>query len=354
MWIKNSRPDVYERIGEMGEEELDPLRVSGFAAEIRSLSWTTTRTRSTPGCGAESPVAWVPAVGMWLATSWDAAVRGGLGAGAVRRGHARFADRPQLRQPDDPHLRRRAAPRAARGRSIRKYRPRAVEEYIDELVEPIVAARLDALTDEGEADLMADFFEPVSVRSLGEVLGLGDVDDETLRRWFAALADGATNFEGDAAKQERSDAACAEIEETIAPTLERLEREPDDSTISHMIHSGVEPRGRPRDAIMPSLKVILLGGMQEPGHGPGSVLYALLTHEDAMERSGPTPSCCRAGDRGGHALDLSDRHAGQASDEEGGARGRRAAGGRPGRRCDRGGQSRPRALLRAGPVPPRS
>ena len=33
---------------------------------------------------------------------------------------------------------------------------------------------------------------------------------------------------------------------------------------------------------MPSLKVILLGGMQEPGHGAGSVLYALLTHPEAM------------------------------------------------------------------------
>ena len=29
--------------------------------------------------------------------------------------------------------------------------------------------------------------------------------------------------------------------------------------------------------------MILLGGMQEPGHGAGSVLYALLTHDDAME-----------------------------------------------------------------------
>jgi cytochrome P450 len=39
---------------------------------------------------------------------------------------------------------------------------------------------------------------------------------------------------------------------------------------------------RPREQYLPSLKVILLGGMQEPGHGAGSVLYALLTHPQAL------------------------------------------------------------------------
>lgn len=33
---------------------------------------------------------------------------------------------------------------------------------------------------------------------------------------------------------------------------------------------------------MPTIKVILLGGMQEPGHGAGSVLAGLLTHPEQM------------------------------------------------------------------------
>ena len=311
--------------------------MSGFAAEIEVAHLDDDPYPIYARLRAESPVAWVPAVGMWLATSWDAAVAvasdpdlfaADMPGSPIDRS---FGSPTILTCDGEPHrdLRRSIDP---------KYRPAAVEEYIDALVEPIVAERLASLPDEGEADLMADFFEPVSVRSLGVVLGLGDVDDETLRRWFAALADGATNFECDAAKQERSDAACAEIEETIAPTIERLEREPDDSTISHMIHSGVES-ARPRDAYLPSLKVILLGGMQEPGHGAGSVLYALLTHDDAMESGPGRPRAVARGDRGGHALDLSDRHARQASDEEDGARRCRAARGRPGRGRGRCSQS---------------
>jgi hypothetical protein len=34
---------------------------------------------------------------------------------------------------------------------------------------------------------------------------------------------------------------------------------------------------------MPTLKVILLGGMQEPGHGGGSTLVGLLTHGEQWE-----------------------------------------------------------------------
>ena len=168
-----------------------------------------------------------------------------------------------------------------------KYRPAAVEGYIDELVAPIVAEHLAALEPQlegaGEADLMAELFEPVSVLSLGAVLGLDDVDADTLRRWFAALADGATNFERDPGKQAHSDAAAAEIDERLGPLLDRLEREPDDSAISHMIHAGTDDGGpRPRERYLPSLKVILLGGMQEPGHGAGSVLYALLRHPEQL------------------------------------------------------------------------
>ena len=251
---------------------------------------------------AEEPVAWVPAVEMWLATSWEEAVR-------VASEPERFAadmpgspiDRsfgsPTILTCDGPthrELRRAVDP---------KFRPQEVEGYIEALVGPIVDRHLDALEPGSEVDLMAALLEPVSVLSLGAVLGVGELDADTLRRWFAALADGATNFERDPAKQERSDAVCREIDERLEPLLARLEREPDDSTISHMLHAGM-PAGetRPREAIMPTLKVILLGGMQEPGHGAGSVLFALLSHPEQLaevlaDRDGLLPAAIDEGMR---------------------------------------------------------
>lgn len=255
--------------------------MSGFASEITVAELEDDPYPIYARLRAEEPVAWVPAVGMWLATTWDEAVRvtsepesfaADMPGSPIDRS---FGSPTILTCDGDPHreLRRAVDP---------KFRPHEVEEYIDGLVRPIVDARLEALGG-GVAELMGELFEPVSVLSLAAVLGLGELDAPTLRRWFAALADGATNFEADPEKQAHSDAACTEIDERLAPLINRLEREPDDSTISHMLHAGM-PGGetRPREAIMPSLKVILLGGMQEPGHGAGSVLYALLAHPQAL------------------------------------------------------------------------
>ena len=230
----------------------------------------------------QARVAWVPAVEMWLATGWAEALRvasepelfaADMPGSPIDRS---FGSPTILTCDGEPHreLRKAVDP---------KFRPAAVDEYIDELVTPIVDLHLDAITAAGGAELMSEYFEPISVLSLGAVLGLAELDAATLRRWFGDLADGATNFERDPDKQRRSDATCAEIDERLAPVLDRLESEPDDSTISHMLHAGLEPgESRPREAIMPSLKVILLGGMQEPGHGAGSVLWALLTHPEQL------------------------------------------------------------------------
>jgi aromatic O-demethylase, cytochrome P450 subunit len=168
------------------------------------------------------------------------------------------------------------------------FRPKRVESYVDALVRPIAEQYLAELAAaSGGAggrvvELMADYLEPISTRSLAVVLGLGDVEMPTLRRWFHGLSLGATNYERDPGKQAVADATAAEIDEVVVPQLERLRREPDDSTMSHMLHAGVsEPR--PVEFVLPSLKVAILGGMQEPGHGAGTVLAALLDPADPAQ-----------------------------------------------------------------------
>jgi cytochrome P450 len=155
-------------------------------------------------------------------------------------------------------------------------RPRVVESTTPDLVEPLVESLLDRLEARGEAELMAEYFEPVSVLSLGRVLGLGDVEGDTLRRWFHGLAEGAVNFEDDPARWQVADATGAEIDRELAPVLERMWAEPDGSTISTMLQHAEGTFEQRVRQILPTLKVILLGGMQEPGHAAGTTLAGLL------------------------------------------------------------------------------
>ena len=231
----------------------------------------------------ETPVCWVPSVDMWLVTRWDDVM---TVATDIERFSARndAVDRafgePNILSCDGPiHKELRATLHPS-------LRPKPVEGYIDGLVRPIAEEALRQMCAHGTAaDIMEAFFEPVSARSLASVLGMDDLGDETLRRWFAAMALGASNYEQDPRKQAASDAVIAELEAYLDPIFTRLEAEPDGSLISHMLWEGREDEATPRsrERVLPSLKVLILGGMQEPGHGAGTVLWHLLTHPDQLQ-----------------------------------------------------------------------
>lgn len=162
-----------------------------------------------------------------------------------------------------------------------KYNPRRVAEYIDGLVLPFADAYLEKLRATGGGDLMSDYFEPISILSLTKSLGLGEFDLATLRRWFLGLSQGAINFECDPERQKIADEISNEITRAVSPIMQQLIAEPDDSALSHMLHDGMpENETRAIDFLLPTFKVLLLGGMQEPGHGAGSIMTGLLQNPD--------------------------------------------------------------------------
>jgi cytochrome P450 len=238
----------------------------------------------------EAPIAWIPVLGSWLASNWtycwqiasdsehfvggtDPALDHIFGQPCVLSVDGEVHE--DLRSMLDPHL-----------------RPRAVNRYIEALARPIAQKYLAEIRDRGSAELMAEYFEPISVRALGDVLGLKQVDSATLRSWFHDLSSGFVNKAVDAegnflnpAGFARSDAARGEIEAVITPMLDRLTKEPDDSALSHWLHDGM-PQGqvRSREYIFPTLLTILLGGMQEPGHACGSTMLGLFTQPAQLRR----------------------------------------------------------------------
>jgi cytochrome P450 len=240
---------------------------------------------------AEAPVAWVPAVNLWMVTR---AADVETVASRPDLFTAQVADSPVDRSfggstvmtlDGAEHLELRRSLDAT-------YRPRVVSTYIDDLVEPLAQRFLERLLarPERRAELVAEYFEPISVLSLGAVLGLGHLSAETLQEWFHGLAMGAINFENDPEKQRINDETAAAIDAELRPLMTRLRDEPDSSTIASMLTHGC-PAGQARtiERVMPSLKLIILGGMQEPGHGAATCLVALLrdTEQLAWVREDP-------------------------------------------------------------------
>jgi cytochrome P450 len=228
----------------------------------------------------EAPVCFVPAVGLWFVTRW--------GDVEFAASHANLIDSsvtpsPLNRAMGGPSILvlDGAPQKKLRAMLDPSLRPRVVEETSPDLVAPIVERLLDTIAEHGEADLMREYFEPVSVLSLGSVLGLAEVDGDTLRRWFHGLAQGAINFEDDPARWVVSDSTGAEIDRELEPILERLWEMPDSSTIATMLQHADGTFEERVATILPTLKVILLGGMQEPGHAAGTTVAGLLASGQA-------------------------------------------------------------------------
>lgn len=228
----------------------------------------------------EQPVAFVPAANVWFATRWndvETVTKNPdiFSANAPTSPVEISFGKPTILTSDGPvHKELRSAVEP-------QYRPRPVMGYIDALVRPIAMECLGAFDGQSSVELMANYFEPISALSLVRSFGLNEVDLPVLRRWFHGLSQGAVNYERDPKRQAISDQTCAEIDAALMPILNRLVKEPSNTPLSHMLHSGM-PNGEVRrpEFILPSVKVTLLGGMQEPGHGAGSILVGLLQNPD--------------------------------------------------------------------------
>lgn len=227
-----------------------------------------------------APVAYMPCLDVWMVTRWadvetacidpvafpahvaHSPTDRALGGVSMMTTDGESAKR--RRRPFDPTL-----------------RPRAVEARMPDILERLCAERLDAIADAGRADLVGDYFEPVSVMSLAHAMGIADlVDAPTLVRWFAGLAAGVSNYEDDPAKTEHCDAIGREIEATVTPRFEARLATPTDDLISNLVTATDGPlEGRIAFA-MPSFKLVLLGGLQEPAHGGATIAACLLADDD--------------------------------------------------------------------------
>ncbi|MCZ4534848.1 cytochrome P450 [Gordonia terrae] len=238
----------------------------------------------------EAPVAFVPALGMHIVSTrelcteilndtenWPAVISaaGGrtFGPGALLNTNG--PDHRALRDMVEPHL-----------------QPSAVDKYIDDLVRPFARERLAEIENDGHADIVAAYCEPVSVRALGDLLGLDDVSADKLREWFHKLSVSFTNAavdeNGEFANPDGfipGDEAKAEIIAHVDPKIDKWIKEPDHTAISHWLHDGMpEGQTRDREVIYPNLYVFLLGAMQEPGHAMATTLAGLFTRPDQLER----------------------------------------------------------------------
>ncbi len=229
----------------------------------------------------DAPACYVPAVDLWLVTRWADVV---AGAEDPARFPASMPGSPLDRTlggasvvtvDGDEHERLRAPMEGT-------LRPSKVEARAASIVARVCDELIDVFAADGEADLMSSFCEPLAVLSLAEVIGLRGLGATTLRRWFHEIASGTSNFEGDPEKQRLADATGGEVDRRLRPQFQDQLAHPDGTMVSDMLHAETGDVDQRMAAFMPTLKLALIGGLQEPGHGLGTTVIGLLSNPDQL------------------------------------------------------------------------
>ena len=240
----------------------------------------------------EEPVAWVPAVQLWLVTRYDDVRTVDLSPEVFTAA----TDPSTLNRtmgvnmlgsegPDQQRIRRVVEP---------PFRPRDVEERTTGMIPALANELIDGFEGRGEVDLFTEFADPMSVRSLRFMLGLDEVAWEDLLRWNQGLMLGLANFEGDPAKQAPADEASASLSDVIERVLDRLEDEPDGSVLSAMLHHDEAGDRMTREEIVANTKLMLSGGLQEPRDVIALVIYALGSNPSQLEEVRSNPRLVKA------------------------------------------------------------
>jgi cytochrome P450 len=239
---------------------------------------------------AHAPVAYMPCLDVWMVTSWatvEAACTdpSAFPAHVDRSPTDRALGGVSMMTTDGEPARRRRRPFDA------TLRPRAVDATMPPIFARLCRERLDAIERAGTADLVREYFEPVSVLSLAHGMGIADaVDGPTLVRWFGGLAAGVSNYEDDPAKTAHCAAISDEIDAVVTPLFAAQLDAPPHDLIGHLV-GAVEGTLEERLAfVMPSFKLVLLGGLQEPAHGGATVTERLLRHPDQLAAVRADPS----------------------------------------------------------------
>ncbi|WNM31841.1 cytochrome P450 [Streptomyces sp. Li-HN-5-11] len=226
-----------------------------------------------------APLAWVPSVGRHLLTRYEDIVHAEkLPAVFSSREEGSLLLRtvgPNMLREDDPgHRRLRAAAEPPT-------RPRQVRDLWADAFERTAHELLDRIADRGEADLIADFAEPLVAANLALVLGLRTASAADVSDWSRAMMAANGNYADDPGIWLRAEQATRAIEEAVAEAADAVRGAPDGSVISSMVHAA-DPVSLTE--IQNNVKVIIGGGVNEPRDVFGVGAWALLQRPEALEK----------------------------------------------------------------------
>lgn len=228
---------------------------------------------------AEGGVHWIPAIGRYLITSYDAVHDTELDQetfSANEEGSLmiRAMGHSMLRKDDPEHYVERRAwqPVLRPGIVKRTWTPifeRNTEKYLEDFVEMGPGA-----------DLVWDFASPLVAENLRAVIGLHNVTPEDLQRWSTTMIAATGNYADDPVVWAKGEASYNEVDAALDEMLVWHRNNPDDSLLSALLR--LPDYQMSVESIRANVKMTIGGGLNEPRDAIGVAAWGLLQNPNQL------------------------------------------------------------------------
>jgi cytochrome P450 len=163
-----------------------------------------------------------------------------------------------------------------RGLVAPAFRRSFVPRYIDPILAPVAESLVDRFAQRGAADLMVDFTKHYPMKVTTRLLGIPEEDEEQMARWAVLLIGYPVTDETFQAKQE--------FTEYLLPLLDERRSKPADDLLSRLVTDEVDGERLSDEEVLGFLRLLFPAGVDTTWLALGTLLYAVLTHPEAVER----------------------------------------------------------------------
>ena len=157
------------------------------------------------------------------------------------------------------------------------FRSRLMPDYVNPILAPTAHRLIDRFVERGSVDLVAEFTKQYPFTVITRLLGIPERNEGDIQRWAIALLTFPWDPQG-------ALAASRDFTEYLTPIVAQRRVEPGDDLISTLATAVVDGEQLSDEEIFSFIRVLFPAGADTTYLGLGSLLYALLTHPEALER----------------------------------------------------------------------
>ena len=157
------------------------------------------------------------------------------------------------------------------------FRARLMPDYVTPVLAPTAHRLIDHFIESGSTDLVTAFTKQYPFTVITRLLGIPERNEGDIQRWAIALLTYPWDPEG-------AVGASRDFTSYLTPLVARRRQEPGDDLISILATAVVEGEHLSDEEIFSFIRVLFPAGADTTYLGLGSLLYALMTNPEAMER----------------------------------------------------------------------